>query len=45
MSEEKVRISGEIPRSADSPILPTVNPDAEKKEEDKGGIHPVFYVM
>jgi len=46
MSEEKVRVSGEVPRAGDSPILPTVNPDAEKFQEEKtGGINPAFYVM
>jgi hypothetical protein len=46
MGEEKVRISGESPRAADAPILPTVNPAAEKVQEPaKAGIHPAFYVM
>ena len=46
MAEEKVRISGELSRPADSPILPTVNPNAEKTlEAPKSGVHPAFYVM
>lgn len=46
MSEEKVRLSGENVRAADSPILPTVNPNLEKKQEPKGnGINPAVYVM
>jgi drug/metabolite transporter (DMT)-like permease len=44
-TEEKVRLSGEISRS-DTPILPTVNPDAEKFQEPaSSGIHPAFYVI
>jgi hypothetical protein len=46
MGEEKVRLSGESPRAADVPILPTVNPAAEKVQEPpKAGIHPAFYVI
>lgn len=46
MSEEKVRLSGENARPADSPILPTVNPNIEKQEPKKGnGIPPAVYVM
>ncbi|KUJ15517.1 triose-phosphate transporter [Mollisia scopiformis] len=46
MSEEKVRLSGENARAADSPILPTVNPNLEKKQEPKGnGINPAVYVI
>ena len=45
MAEEKVRISGEISRSADAPVLPTVNPAAEKSEPPKAAVHPAFYVM
>ncbi|KAF7888697.1 uncharacterized protein EAF02_003238 [Botrytis sinoallii] len=45
MTEEKVRVSGEISRSADSPVLPTVNPAAEKSEPPKAAVHPAFYVM
>lgn len=45
MSEEKVRVSGESPR-ADAPVLPTVNPNAEKQQEPpSSGIHPAFYVI
>jgi hypothetical protein len=48
MGEEKVRISGEISRPADSAILPTVNPDIEKAAQLKkadNGIPPAVYVM
>jgi hypothetical protein len=45
MGEEKIRVSGELSRPADAPILPTVNPAAEKSEPSAAGIHPVFFVM
>jgi len=48
MGEEKVRISGEISRPADSPVLPTVNPEVEKAAAQKkadNGIPPAVYVM
>jgi len=46
MGEDKVRVSGEISRPADAPVLPTVNPDVEKLQDAKNnGIHPAFYVM
>jgi hypothetical protein len=45
MGEEKVRVSGEISRPADAPILPTVNPASEKPVEKSGGIHASVYVM
>ncbi len=47
MSEEKVRVSGEVPRAADSPILPTVNPAVEKKEAQQanGLLPPWIYVV
>jgi hypothetical protein len=48
MSEEKVRVSGEIPRAADTPILPTVNPAVEKNEAQqasKGLLPPWIYVV
>ena len=45
MGEEKVRISGENARSADAPILPTVNPASEKPAARSGGIHASVYVM
>jgi hypothetical protein len=35
MSEEKVRVSGELSRPANSPILPTLNADAEKAAVEK----------
>lgn len=47
MSEEKVRVSGDVNRSANAPVLPTTNPDAEKRqpEQTSNGIHPAVYVM
>ncbi|KAA8575509.1 hypothetical protein EYC84_004658 [Monilinia fructicola] len=45
MTEEKVRVSGEVSRPADAPILPTVNPAAEQSEPPKAAVHPAFYVM
>jgi Mg-chelatase subunit ChlI len=35
MGEEKVRISGEVSRPADAPVLPTVNPDLLEKAQPK----------
>ena len=43
--EEKTRVSGESPREQNEPILPTVNPDAEKAQAPKASIHPAIYVM
>jgi len=45
MNEEKVRVSGELPR--DAPVLPTLNPDAEKAAAEKksSGIPSFVYVM
>jgi hypothetical protein len=45
MGEEKVRVSGEISRPADAPILPTVNPASEKPVEKASGLHASVYVM
>ena len=45
MGEEKARVSGEISRPADAPILPTVNPAAEKQVEKAGGLYSSVYVM
>lgn len=45
MGEEKVRVSGEISRPADAPILPTVNPATEKPVEKAGGLHASVYVI
>ena len=43
---EKERVSGEITREGPgSPILPTVNPAAEKSEPPKAAFHPSVYVM
>jgi drug/metabolite transporter (DMT)-like permease len=43
--EEKSRISGEVSRPGNSPVLPTVNPLAEKSSQQAFSIHPVFYVI
>ncbi|KAG8409991.1 hypothetical protein J3459_007762 [Metarhizium acridum] len=46
MSEEKSRVSGEVPRAeSSSPVLPTVNPAAEKPQPPKSVVHPAFYVI
>ena len=46
---EKERISAEIIRSGPGsptlPVLPTVNPDVEKKEQPASKLHPAVYVM
>ena len=48
--EEKQRVSGDIPRSAEAnaSLLPTVNPSvvaaAEKSEPPSASLHPAFYV-
>ena len=46
---EKERVSAEISRSGPGsptlPVLPTVNPDVEKKEQPASKLHPAFYVM
>ncbi len=42
--DEKIRSSGEAPRAQNAPVLPTVNPAAEKAQAPKS-IHPAFYVM
>lgn len=39
---EKERQSGEQERPAE--VLPTVNPDAEKSQPPKAGLHPAFYI-
>jgi hypothetical protein len=45
MAEEKSRISGDAPRNGNSPVLPTVNPNAQKGQSPGFSIHPSFYVM
>lgn len=45
MSEEKSRVSGEAPRQSNSPVLPTVNPAAEKAQQPGFSLHPTFYVI
>ena len=46
---EKERVSADIirsgPESPTLPVLPTVNPDVEKKEQPSAKLHPAFYVM
>ncbi|KAK4101474.1 TPT-domain-containing protein [Parathielavia hyrcaniae] len=42
--EEKTRASGDQPRDEDGPVLPTVNPEAEKPQPPKQGLHPALYV-
>ncbi|KAK4240240.1 triose-phosphate transporter family-domain-containing protein [Achaetomium macrosporum] len=42
--EEKTRASGDQPRDQNGPILPTVNPEAEKSQPPKPSLHPAFYV-
>ncbi|CAK7234790.1 hypothetical protein SCUCBS95973_009052 [Sporothrix curviconia] len=48
-AEEKMRTSGEGPREAGSsssaPVLPTVNPDAEKSQAPKSAIPAAAYVV
>lgn len=44
-ADEKTRVSGEVTRDQDSPVLPTVNPEAQKSEPAKASIHPALYVM
>ena len=46
---EKERISAEVirdgPATPTLPVLPTVNPDIEKREPPASKLHPAFYVM
>ena len=46
---EKERISAEIirdgPATPTMPVLPTVNPEIEKREAPASKLHPAFYVM
>ncbi|KOS22216.1 putative sugar phosphate/phosphate translocator [Escovopsis weberi] len=45
-SEEKSRVSGEVSRGdSSSPVLPTVNPAADKPQASKFSLHPAFYVV
>lgn len=44
-NEEKSRVSGDAPRQSNAPVLPTVNPAAEKAQQPGFSIHPTFYVM
>jgi hypothetical protein len=46
MAEEKVRVSGDMSRPADAPILPTTNPEVEKKAPaPEAGLPAAAYVM
>lgn len=47
MNDEKVRVSGELSRGQAAPVLPTINPDAEKAASDKksAGVPAFVYVM
>ena len=42
--EEKTRASGEQVRGQNGPVLPTVNPQAEKSQPPKPSLHPALYV-
>jgi hypothetical protein len=42
--EEKSRASGDQVRDQNGPVLPTVNPDAEKSQPQKQSLHPALYV-
>ena len=46
---EKERISAEMirdgPAAPTLPVLPTANPEIEKKEVPASQLHPAFYVM
>ncbi|KAK4157449.1 triose-phosphate transporter family-domain-containing protein [Chaetomidium leptoderma] len=42
--EEKTRASGDQPRDQNGPVLPTVNPEAEKSQPAKQSLHPALYV-
>ena len=46
---EKERMSAEIirdgPGTSTLPVLPTVNPEIEKREPPASQLHPAFYVM
>ncbi|EPE03203.1 hypothetical protein F503_01539 [Ophiostoma piceae UAMH 11346] len=48
-AEEKMRMSGDIPRdgasSSSAPVLPTVNPEAEKSQSPKPTIPAAVYVI
>lgn len=44
-NEEKVRTSGDIPRNESAaPMLPTVNPAAEKPAPAPASFHPAVYI-
>ncbi|KAI9728588.1 MAG: hypothetical protein M1834_007616 [Cirrosporium novae-zelandiae] len=42
---EKIRVSGDSPRTAESSTLPTVNPAIEKPDPPRAGLHPAVYVI
>jgi hypothetical protein len=43
-TNEEIRMSAEPAREQVAPVLPTVNPEVEKAQLTKPGIHPAFYV-
>ncbi|KAK0705268.1 triose-phosphate transporter family-domain-containing protein [Lasiosphaeris hirsuta] len=44
--DEKTRASGDSPREANGPVLPTINPEVERVQAPKSnGIHPALYVV
>lgn len=44
-ADDKTRTSGESPQAQSGPVLPTVNPEAEKAQPPKSTLHPSVYVM
>lgn len=44
-ADEKTRVSGDVPRPDASPVLPTVNPQAEKPQPATAALHPIFYIV
>ncbi|ORY11833.1 triose-phosphate transporter family-domain-containing protein [Clohesyomyces aquaticus] len=44
MSEEKARVSAEAARDPSAPVLPTVNPNAQKSEPEAASFHPAVYI-
>jgi len=44
MSDEKMRSSVEASRDTALPVLPTVNPDAQKPAPEAPSFHPAVYI-
>ncbi|KAF2005860.1 TPT-domain-containing protein, partial [Amniculicola lignicola CBS 123094] len=44
MSDEKVRSSVDAARDPAQPVLPTVNPNAEKSQKEAAAFHPAVYI-